>query len=43
MSKYNLNLNSHSYNAVLQEVVMELIKELPALKKSVVRMRRELR
>lgn len=37
------NLISHSYNDVLQEVVMDLIKELPALKKVIVKLRGELK
>lgn len=37
------NLISHSYNDVLQEVVMELIKELPVLKKTMTKIRSELK
>lgn len=37
------NLISHSYNEILVEVVMELINELPILKKVIAKMESELK
>lgn len=37
------NTISHSYNKVLTEVIMELINELPNLKRALAKIRRELK
>ena len=37
------NKVSHAYDDILVEVIMELIKEIPTLKKVIVKLRRELK
>lgn len=37
------NLISHTYSNVPMEIIMELIKELPALKKAIVKLKGELK
>jgi len=37
------NTISHSYNKVLMEVIVDLMKELPILKRTIVKMRSELK